>query len=455
MALVALTDDEEVRYASEVDPDNREDCYFSLKDSYPMHFVNASSRVNHFRRNPDYSKTGSGGGGGPAESSIHERRKKHALAHAKSQFEHKESALEERLNGKQPDAKITFAEPHDRYGNGFAIEYQHKNSSKDIDASASAFAEAGYTTVVLRDKHFPEEMSGVPDIDFFGGRVTTPLVGALPDDAHAMSPYESVKVKVNQQTDWTRRRTGTLRDTNSDRICEAPLPVEWHAKQTRKLWENNSWVKKDLFSETVFNELRTELASKWPAKCRSLSDDSNPIVPATVPGEYLCQRAGWEWLTVLTEYPEREFVAQAVVPDEPVSTVVPATFPDKWRWERAGEILTTVGPVSEFKPDVHCESHLPDNPEYARIPVSVPNSIKLSELVQDQNIPDPDRPSNPFNDVQCRVCGMYWHYTKEHHICPDCGRPVDWQWNVQTHRIDDNVVPDTATGTDSISDSRP
>lgn len=59
-----------------------------------------------------------------------------------------------------------------------------------------------------------------------------------------------------------------------------------------------------------------------------------------------------------------------------------------------------------------------------------------------KDITELSKPANPFDDVQCRVCGTYWHYTNGYTNCPGCDEPVDWEWNVSTGRISTDAIPE-------------
>ena len=71
-----------------------------------------------------------------------------------------------------------------------------------------------------------------------------------------------------------------------------------------------------------------------------------------------------------------------------------------------------------------------------RIPPHLMTNLKL-QLRRAGKWAEPDKPSNPFDDIQCWNCGTFWWAgsEKRYHYCPDCGEPVDLEWNVKTGRI--------------------
>jgi DNA-directed RNA polymerase subunit RPC12/RpoP len=135
--------------------------------------------ASHFRCGCADGGGGGGGGGGVHESRIHKRRKRDALQEAVNRFEAADFDTETYLGEKRADALLTFDEPHEQYGKGLVIEYQHKNEGKDINATEQHFARREYTTVWLWEDQYTYD-SAVPDIDLFGGRVYTPWPDAVP-----------------------------------------------------------------------------------------------------------------------------------------------------------------------------------------------------------------------------------------------------------------------------------
>jgi len=166
---------------------------------------------------------GGGGGGGAGETQLHKRRKRAALHEALQRFPAADYGTEYSVGSKRADALLEFEDPHEEYGKGLVIEYQHKNEGKDIEATQEHFARHEYTTVWLWEDQFTFS-SSIPDIDLFGGEVYTPWPDA-----------------VKEQSQWTgeglvsigRRQGGTkasavMRQSTSDRH----LFREHHPRQT-------------------------------------------------------------------------------------------------------------------------------------------------------------------------------------------------------------------------------
>lgn len=202
MATAATTEAGELVYADRVDPSAGPFYCIGCAESHEVSYVKShlrelgddSTTVSPHFRHPS-NTGGSGSAGGPAESDTHRRRKIEALGVAMIRYDYAEADLETPINGKRPDGYLEFEFPDERFGRGFAIEYQHRNESKDIEASADAFVAEEFTTLVLTAEQFPDDMAGVPNIDLLGGRVITPFPRGLPDDAHEF------------ETSWDARAT--------------------------------------------------------------------------------------------------------------------------------------------------------------------------------------------------------------------------------------------------------
>ena len=123
---------------------------------------------------------GGGGGGGGGESDLHKWRKRAALQEALDRYPDADYGIEVTIGDKQGDAVLHFDTPHETYGRGLVIEYQHKNEGKDIEAVEQNYAKHEYTTVWLWETEFTFT-SAIPDIDLFGGRVYTPWPDAVPE----------------------------------------------------------------------------------------------------------------------------------------------------------------------------------------------------------------------------------------------------------------------------------
>jgi len=200
----------------------------------------------HFRHNncdhgtinaPADSSGGGGGSGGGGESEIHKRRKWAAMQEALNRFEASDYDTERQIGSKRADAVVVFDEPHEVYGKGLVIEYQHKNEGKDIEATERHFAEAEYTTVWLWEDQY-DFTSSVPEIDFFGGRVYTPWPDAVPQQSN----WRGLGHDSKKRQEWASAYDEGL--TKAE--VKAKIPSEYFDEQSRSIWRQQDWT--DLFS---------------------------------------------------------------------------------------------------------------------------------------------------------------------------------------------------------------
>jgi len=226
------------------------DSYECIDCGEPVQFVRSHERdpkkkskhrvSAHFRRHQcgcgsgDGSITGSGGNGdgGTGESELHKRRKRAALQEATERFPAAEYDTERYIGEKRADAFIKFEEPHQEYGKGLVIEYQHKNENKDIEGTQTYFAEYQYTTVWLWEAQF-DFSSEIPAIDLFGGDVYTPWPDAVP-----------------RQETWAESKMaeyvlqGLISDLPASQWVSthsAPIPEEFIIDRSISLYRNQEW----------------------------------------------------------------------------------------------------------------------------------------------------------------------------------------------------------------------
>lgn len=231
----------------------------------------------HLGIDPSTSDSATRAGGGGGESKIHKRRKWTALQVAVNRFDHAQYSTEKQIGSKRADAVLEFVEPHDEYGRGLVIEYQHKNESKDIVQTERHFAEHEYTTLWLWEDQF-KSLEGVPEVELFGGRVCTPWPYAVPKqhewsgtNAHQF-PIELLRI-----------------DSEYSHSPEVPATVykDWVAETPREYWQRHGWL----------------------AAFRSPDG----------------------------EYPEREHRLQAAITGRPTTLTVEATIPRHWYWPTTAE----------------------------------------------------------------------------------------------------------------------
>jgi hypothetical protein len=168
------------------------------------------------------------------------------LAVAGQQFETANTETEKIIGDKQADAALEFPDGHEKWGRGLAIEYQHKNEGKDIEATEQRYAEHGYTTLWLWEDQY-SFTSAIPEIDLFGGQVNRPWPGrAVP------CPEKWEPTQYNHRTQRDEKWRPALKQGLATSGAEATLPPEWHDESARRIWENQDWD--NLFASSRSND---------------------------------------------------------------------------------------------------------------------------------------------------------------------------------------------------------
>jgi len=138
---------------------------------------------HHYRENQTELTTNNGqatfddlGSAGecPGESDEHLKMKSIAYARLEHDFPEETVELESGVDGRIADVLLSFNEPQAPYGNGIAVEAQHRNEGKDIEETTDHYLERGYSVAWL----YEDDFSGY-DVDLSGLLTVWPC--ALPD----------------------------------------------------------------------------------------------------------------------------------------------------------------------------------------------------------------------------------------------------------------------------------
>lgn len=335
---------------------------------------------------------GGGGGGAGGESKKHKRRKYDALQVALTLFPDADYALEERIGEKQPDAKLVFDTPHSKYGKGLAIEYQHKNESKDIEATQEHFAKREFTTVWLWDEQYDYSTSP-PDIDFLDGEVYTPWPDAVPKReewrglGHAQKQYQR----------WRRSHELGIKSV----AVPATTFRDWFIPTQKEYWKHEhefsaKYRAIDHFAylprwKERFPDYGGYEADHYRLQAAIPKTDISIRVPATVPN-------GWFWPTT-KEYWQRQpwaarFNEEELYPSYPDTgeAKVTATWVNEWLLADKKELHERMGYAweSDDRITVECEN--------------------CSSMLKT----DPISNAESVRSVRCRHCGE-WNVQKNVH----------------------------------------
>jgi len=142
------------------------------------------------------------------ESDKHRRMKSIAMSKASNRWPDSIVSWESTVGDRRADVLVEFPEKHPRYGNGVAIECQHKNESKDIQVVESDFTDRGYSVLWLYD----EQYSG-KDVDLDAGEWIVWWANEVPD-IEEWSGYHGI-------VHWLRQ------DLSPSVVMDIELPPEY------------------------------------------------------------------------------------------------------------------------------------------------------------------------------------------------------------------------------------
>jgi len=222
----------------------------------------SDGRASHFWHYE--SAGGSGGtGGGPdcvtvAESTEHQKWKSLATDRLKYCFgdnartcrmEMQVDAPHSDREYRQADAIALFDEPDEQLGQGIVVEVQHRNESKDIEATTRDYAALDLATVWADGGDFAENMMQFSEADFreraqqsvWPGHV--PPLGEWVDTPTAQTLFAGMVAKLRYQPSPT---------------IPATIPREFFADRQREAFRETDWS--TLFSPPATDEYRKEVA---------------------------------------------------------------------------------------------------------------------------------------------------------------------------------------------------
>lgn len=339
------------------------------------------------------------------------------------------------------DVVLTFDEPDEQLGDGIIVEVQHKNESKDIDMTTTDYIQQGYSVVWLYEDDFGSDRCRLSEVDFRHRALQNAWPEHVPHQSDWWEPTHNYKTK---QKRWETAFEQGLCTSGAP----ATLPREWCDREALRIWREQKW-------EHLFRDFRKpifEAGSEKHTFSLEQYDSGDYIeevkeslatapIPARLPREWYDREALriWreqDWTSLFQEY-EPNRVEAGGTPQVHCTVNLAKWLADNelilHRQPLSGaNIEYTPTEVGDFAPEPPAEDYL------------IPESM-LDVLFQDQNLArlssaEPERPPNPFNDVQCWCCGAYWHVSKGYEVCRNCDTDVDIEWNIDTGRIDHEAV---------------
>ena len=337
------------------------------------------------------------------------------------------------------DCLIEFEGRDEQLGEGLIIETQYKNKSKDKQSTTLDYLllDDDYSVLWLWEGDFqtdddlpqnwnckivheetvrdrvqrqiwppanPEsiwEIMGPPSLHY-----------PLQCDSHVNGLDSTARVTFSDPD--AQRHIDTVAMTGESSV-PATLPPEWHIEQ----WRAEDW--------DVRFDPAPDYTDIW---CYSK-------VPASVIKDWVVEKPEEYWRSTAWEDRFRGD-SKKLLPD--VDNRVDATFYIH-RW------LSSDNRVYNYNNGKHIPlSGVGDLVRPTQQVWLIPDTLfkdMASELVDSGVQPEPERPGTVFDDVQCRMCGTFWHVDADLDACPTCGTDVDLEWNLKTGRIRDRATKQT------------
>jgi hypothetical protein len=227
-------------------------------------------------------------------------------------FDYERYTTEEHIDGKRCDALVVLEDPHETYGDGFVVEYQHKNEQKDIEATERHYARNNLTTLWLWEDEFSFE-GVVPDVDLFDGRVFTPWPQTVP----TCDEWSG--------TAKTHRLRAAIGDGTTTRV-EANIRLSFVLPSEQEYWKENAWIKRFRFNK--WERTTGEVSAHAYFRSDQVRDDTDTEVPATLPPNCVDNIIYNNLdLQSLPEYQSQELIEQVIDGDHKHASVPDATLP--------------------------------------------------------------------------------------------------------------------------------
>jgi hypothetical protein len=161
------------------------------------------------------------------ESWKHQRMKSIAASKAKKRWPDATVQLEQQVAHRRADVLVVFSEFHHRYGNGIAIEAQHKHEDKEFEVVEADFQSNRYSVLWLHEEQYHGK-----DVNLDAGNWAIWWSSVVPDKAQ-WDGYHGIVYWLQQEQRPTVER-------------EIPFPSEFYEVKLSQAWERgkearNSW----------------------------------------------------------------------------------------------------------------------------------------------------------------------------------------------------------------------
>lgn len=400
--------------------------------------------ARHFRH-PSETTNYSGGGGvgcaSVAESDIHLKWKSLAASQLAHTFENRAelTEMEHRLpapvsekDHRKADAAVVFNRPDPVLGRGIVAEVQHKNESKDVIDTTHDFTASGFAIVWLNKDDFSDDQCLLNEADFRYRAQQAVWPDHVPEkiDWKSFGPTRQPSRFYNLRQIWTSQWFSGNVQSGSDAI----LPPEQVDKIAQDIKQDTEWG--SLFTPSDVPRYITQAMAS-----PTYHDLPKPIAPPDFVDEIANRiRRDTPWSDRFSQVKTSKYLIEMANAAEG-STPPDAKLPNEYIDDIAQRLYRDVDWDELFdSPEERAEGYINNVQETLspRVTVKVPAPISQPLLLGDTG--DPNPPPNPFDDIQCKHCGRFWHASTRREECERCGARVDIEWNVETNRISEETL---------------
>ncbi|WP_336134242.1 hypothetical protein [Natronomonas amylolytica] len=211
--------------------------------------------ARHFK---EVGNMGGGGGGhaegcGGGESDDHQKWKNFAAERLTEVFDNVaevsvEMPLAAPKTGKElrsADAAVMFEERDNQLGSGLAVEVQHKNESKDIEATTRDYVAQDAAVVWLSGDDFHADGCRLTEADFRKLAEQAVSISMFRDENHRsdsrFTEFEMLMHKIRVDRELLNVEDCDYHLEPRESHVPATLPPEWHDEEALSIWRSQDW----------------------------------------------------------------------------------------------------------------------------------------------------------------------------------------------------------------------
>jgi hypothetical protein len=311
------------------------------------------------------------------------------------------------------DVVLTFADPDWQLQDGLIVEVQDQNKSKDLLLTSQDYIDQGFSVVWLYADDFSDGDGESPgeckltEVDFRHRARRSAMKYALSEQRPRWFSWELTNSPYYISAKQSPRPfMMASQSISTDNHVPAELPDEYWSKKQREHWEQQKWLCR--FPN------QTHTTPKDHRLRAAVGNGTTTRVDATLKLSFILRSEQEYW---------RE-----------------TAWSSRFRCSKYNLSESEDGMAEVYINEVKSELQDPE------IDISITqwlgpqfwqNAYRTGITGDYTTV---EKPSNPFSDIQCHVCGHFLHVTDASRKCEHCECLYDIRWNIETGRIDRSDV---------------